>query len=105
MHLFLEQLLNGIATGSIYALVTLGLALVYGILRILHVAHAAVYTIGAYSGVMIFNLTGSLLAGAGRKYGRERGGRYRDRALRLLPAFEVPALRPADRQHRRVPVG
>jgi len=42
MHLFLEQLLNGIATGSIYALVTLGLALVYGILRILHVAHAAV---------------------------------------------------------------
>jgi branched-chain amino acid transport system permease protein len=62
MHLFLEQLLNGIATGSIYALVTLGLALVYGILRILHVAHAAVYTIGAYIGVMLFNLTGSLIA-------------------------------------------
>lgn len=60
MHLFLEQLLNGIATGSIYALVTLGLALVYGILRILHVAHAAVYTIGAYVGVMLFGVTGSL---------------------------------------------
>lgn len=61
MHLFLEQLLNGIAMGSIYALVTLGLALVYGILRILHVAHAAVYTIGAYAGLLIFNITGSLL--------------------------------------------
>ena len=61
MHLFLEQLLNGVATGSIYALVTLGLALVYGIMRILHVAHAAVYTIGAYIGVMLFNLTGSLI--------------------------------------------
>ena len=61
MRLFLEQLLNGIAMGSIYALVTLGLALVYGILRILHVAHAAVYTIGAYAGLLIFNLTGSLL--------------------------------------------
>ena len=65
MHLFLEQLLNGIATGSIYALVTLGLALVYGMLRILHVAHAAVYAIGAYTGVLAFNLTGSLLAAFG----------------------------------------
>ena len=45
MQLFFEQLLNGIAMGSIYALITLGLALVYGILRILHVAHAAVYTV------------------------------------------------------------
>jgi branched-chain amino acid transport system permease protein len=60
LNLFIEQLLNGIATGSIYALVTLGLALVYGILRILHVAHAAVYTIGAYVGVTLFGLTGSL---------------------------------------------
>ena len=47
--------------GSIYALVTLGLALVYGILRILHVAHAAVYTVGAYIGLLIFKLTGSLI--------------------------------------------
>ena len=61
MHLFLEQLLNGIAMGSIYALVTLGLALVYGILRILHVAHAAVYTVGSYVGLFIFQATGSLL--------------------------------------------
>jgi branched-chain amino acid transport system permease protein len=60
MQLFLEQLLNGIAVGSIYALVTLGLALVYGILRILHVAHAAVYTVGAYVGVYLFQITGSL---------------------------------------------
>jgi branched-subunit amino acid ABC-type transport system permease component len=52
MQLFIEQLLNGIATGSIYALVTLGLALVYGIMRILHVAHAAVFTIGAYVGLL-----------------------------------------------------
>jgi branched-chain amino acid transport system permease protein len=61
MHLFFEQLLNGIAMGSIYALVTLGLALVYGILRILHVAHAAIFTVGAYIGVLVFDKTGSLL--------------------------------------------
>ena len=61
MELFFEQLLNGIAMGSIYALLTLGLALVYGILRILHIAHAAIYTIGAYMGLLFYNLTGSLL--------------------------------------------
>ena len=63
MQLFIEQLLNGIAMGSIYALITLGLALVYGILRILHVAHAAVYTVGAYVGLFCYSQTGSLLAG------------------------------------------
>lgn len=64
MELFFEQLLNGIAIGSIYALLTLGLALVYGILRILHIAHATVYTVGAYMGLLFYNLTGSLLVGA-----------------------------------------
>jgi branched-chain amino acid transport system permease protein len=63
MQLFFEQLLNGIAMGSIYALITLGLALVYGILRILHVAHAGIYTVGAYVGLYLFQLTGSLIAG------------------------------------------
>jgi branched-chain amino acid transport system permease protein len=61
MSLFIEQLLNGIAMGSIYSLITLGLALVYGVMRILHVAHAAVYTVGAYVGLLIFQTTGSLI--------------------------------------------
>jgi branched-chain amino acid transport system permease protein len=63
MQLFFEQLLNGFAMGSIYALITLGLALVYGILRILHVAHAGVYTVGAYVGLYLFQLSGSLIVG------------------------------------------
>lgn len=61
MQLLFEQLLNGLAIGSIYALITLGLALVYGIMRILHVAHAAVYTVGAYLGVWLYGLSGTLL--------------------------------------------
>ena len=60
MELLLEQILNGIAIGSIYALTTLGLALVYGILKILHVAHASVYTAGAYVGLYLFGVTESL---------------------------------------------
>ena len=46
--------------GSIYALIALGLTLVYGLLRILHVAHAALFTLGGYLGVLITNTTGSL---------------------------------------------
>lgn len=60
MHLLIEQILNGLAMGSIYAIITLGLALVYGVMRILHVAHASVYAVGAYAGVFIFHSTGSL---------------------------------------------
>jgi branched-chain amino acid transport system permease protein len=60
MRLFAEQLLNGLAVGSIYALITLGLALVYGILKILHVAHASVYTGGASVGLFLYGITGSL---------------------------------------------
>ena len=65
MELFIEQLLNGAAMGAIYALITLGLALVYGVLRILHVAHAGVYTAGAYTGLYLYSLTGSLLLAVG----------------------------------------
>ncbi len=62
MQLFIEQVFNGLAEGSIYALISLGLTLVYGVLRILHVAHAGIYTIGAYVGLFTYNLTGSLVA-------------------------------------------
>ena len=61
MQMIVEQLLNGIAIGSIYALITLGLALVYGILGILHVAHAAIYAVGAYIGLGVYIMSGSLI--------------------------------------------
>jgi branched-chain amino acid transport system permease protein len=51
-----QQLANGIAVGSVYALISLGLTMVYGILRILHVAHAGIYTLGAYVGLLSFRL-------------------------------------------------
>ena len=49
----------GIVQGSIYALIALGLTLVYGLLRILHVAHAALFTLGGYIGVLVTNSTGN----------------------------------------------
>lgn len=53
-----QQLANGIATGAVYALTTLGLTMVYGVLRVLHVAHAGIYALGAYVGVVAFRLLG-----------------------------------------------
>lgn len=61
-------LLTGLIVGSIYALTALGLSLVYGLLRVLHVAHAGIYAAGAYFGWLAFSATDSLtlaiLAGA-----------------------------------------
>ncbi len=57
--LYFELLFQGVVQGSIYALIALGLTLVYGLLRILHVAHAALFTLGAYLGVIVTNATGS----------------------------------------------
>jgi len=58
--LFMELISQGLVQGSIYALVALGLTLVYGLLRILHVAHASFFTLGGYIGVLVTNATGSL---------------------------------------------
>ena len=54
-----QQIANGIATGAVYALTTLGLTMVYGVLRVLHVAHAGIYALGGYVGLWTFHATGS----------------------------------------------
>ncbi len=56
-----ELIAQSLVQGSIYALIALGLTLVYGLLRILHVAHAALFTLGAYVGVLSYNAAGSLV--------------------------------------------
>src|SRR5258708_38484430 len=43
-----------------YAMMAVGLTLVYGLLRILHIAHAGVFALGAYMVVTVANATGSL---------------------------------------------
>ncbi len=58
--LLFELFVQGLVQGSIYALIAVGLTLVYGLLRILHVAHAGLYTLGGYIGVLVTNATGSL---------------------------------------------
>lgn len=59
--LFIDLCIQGLIQGAIYALIALGLTLVYGLLRILHVAHAALFTLGGYIGVVVTNGSGSFL--------------------------------------------
>ncbi len=50
MENFLQQLLNGVAWGSIYALIALGFTMVYGVLKLINFAHGEVYMVGAMTG-------------------------------------------------------
>lgn len=52
MNIFFQQILNGLTLGSVYALVALGLTLVYGILHIPNFAHGALFMVGAYLSFM-----------------------------------------------------
>lgn len=61
--LYLELLIQGLIQGSMYAIIAVGLTLVYGLLRILHVAHAGLFALGGYLGLLITNATGSLALG------------------------------------------
>jgi branched-chain amino acid transport system permease protein len=58
MELFLQQFLNGLTVGSIYALVALGLTMVFGILHVPNFAHGAFYMVGAYITLMMMTTAG-----------------------------------------------
>jgi branched-chain amino acid transport system permease protein len=50
MDLFVQQLVNGLTLGSVYALIALGYSMVYGVLKLLNFAHGEVYMMGAFTG-------------------------------------------------------
>ena len=58
MDLLLQQLFNGIMLGSTYAIVALGLTLVYGILQIPNFAHGHMYMLGAYVCLFLMGVLG-----------------------------------------------
>jgi branched-chain amino acid transport system permease protein len=56
MTSFLQQILNGIYLGSMYALIALGYTMVYGVLRLINFAHGDVYMFGAFMGYYLARL-------------------------------------------------
>ena len=61
MSQFLQQLLNGLFLGSIYALIALGYTMVYGVLRFINFAHGDVFMLGAFAGLYLNKLLAPML--------------------------------------------
>jgi branched-chain amino acid transport system permease protein len=55
---FFQELVNGITTGALYALVALGFSMVYGVLKLLNFAHGDLYMVGAYIGFFVIRWFG-----------------------------------------------
>ena len=60
MDWFLQQLINGLALGSIYALVAIGYTMVYGILRFINFAHSDVLMLGAFAAYFLAPAVGRI---------------------------------------------
>lgn len=57
--MFLQQLINGLSLGSIYALIALGYTMVYGIVKLINFAHGDVMMLGAYAGYFVLRAMGA----------------------------------------------
>ena len=82
LQAFLGQLLLGLVNGSFYAMLSLGLAVIFGLLGIVNFAHGALYMIGAYVAWLGLEQFGHQLLGgaAARAAGRRRARRRRSSA-------------------------
>jgi branched-chain amino acid transport system permease protein len=56
--IFIQQLLNGVMLGCTYVLVALGFTLIFGLLRLVHLAHGQVLMVGAYIGLVMISYLG-----------------------------------------------
>src|SRR5437764_11022015 len=97
MQEFLQQLINGLSVGSIYALIAVGYTMVYGVLQLINFAHGDVFMVGAL--VSLFAATGRLpkwmpwwvhvavvaVLAAAALVMLARGRKSRDVGLALLP--------------------
>ena len=61
MDWFFQQLINGLALGSIYALIAIGYTMVYGILRFINFAHSDVLMLGAFAAYFLAPLVSRVL--------------------------------------------
>jgi branched-chain amino acid transport system permease protein len=58
MEYFVQQLINGLTLGAIYALIAIGYTMVYGIIGMINFAHGEVYMIGAFLAIITFTALG-----------------------------------------------
>ncbi|PYN29707.1 MAG: branched-chain amino acid ABC transporter permease, partial [Candidatus Rokuibacteriota bacterium] len=58
MNAFLQQLVLGLLIGGLYGLAAAGLSLVFGVLKVLNVAHGQLIMLGGYGAFWLFALWG-----------------------------------------------
>ena len=58
MEYFVQQLINGLALGSIYGLIAIGYTMVYGIIGMINFAHGEIFMIGAFISIITFLVLG-----------------------------------------------
>lgn len=56
LDVFLQQVVNGLTIGMIYALIALGYTIVYGIIQLINFAHGEIFMVGAYLGLLAYSL-------------------------------------------------
>lgn len=61
--IFIQQLINGLSLGSIYALIALGYTMVYGIIKLINFAHGDIMMVGAYAGYFVLCAMGTTPGG------------------------------------------
>jgi branched-chain amino acid transport system permease protein len=93
--MFLQQLLNGLTAGAVYALIALGYTMIYGILGLINFAQGEIYMFGAFVAV--------LLLGAGANFFLAFAGGMGAAAV-LGVALERVAFRPLRGSHPLVPL-
>ena len=101
-QMFIQQLINGLFLGSIYALMALGYTMVYGIIKLINFAHGEIYMIGAFMGYFLLNqfqmgffpalllaMAGSALLGVSIEFLAYRPLRKSTRIAALITAIGV----------------
>jgi branched-chain amino acid transport system permease protein len=63
--LYLQQLINGLTVGALYALIALGYTMVYGVLEMINFAHGDVFMVGSFLGLVVLALLGPSGAAGG----------------------------------------
>ena len=58
-NIFVQQMVNGLSLGSIYALIALGYTMVYGIVKLINFAHGDILMVGAYTGYFVIRTVGA----------------------------------------------
>ena len=56
--LFLQQLVNGLVIGGIYAMIAVGYTMIYGVIQLINFAHGEIYMLGAFFAVTFISVLG-----------------------------------------------